>query len=501
MLECRAHAAVAFDLTEQSPRAFAQLLGQPLHVPGSARRVDHPPEVALLAQDDLGVSGHTAPEGVGRPQPAVELEGRHHVGATGDGGERLGGAAQHVGPGVSCGQCPRRRHGVDEGARRTVGHAARGRGPVPQAAERTQGGDAEEDVASESLDELHLLRHGLEIAPPGLGGAQGGDGGRQGERQLVGRSGAGRVVGDRRHAEDAERGRVSRGPARDVRHQLERVHLERAVELERVLPVAGERTERVDVDRPLHAAQVHPTFASRGREQCQNGRGRRAGRQVDRRAVDESRLEQPTDIGGRGDHHAVEIGRARPWVVRVQSQAHRGGGPDPHGARPTGERLGDPVAGRCDVGMVDPRRVLPSARIADGSPSTGEGWLAGGGGEDRDVACRVQGSDLDVLEQTDDEIVNDTTSEARLRRTPPVVDLRRRKIVTQGQLPRERTIGRTHHASSAWLCRFAARGVRGGAEASRETGSGPIHPTAPRPQRHVRTARPAVEPSVPCGRW
>ena len=56
--------------------SLRQLLGQGLDVPGAAGRIDHPAQIALLLQDELGVAGDAPRQRRGRAQRVVERAGR-----------------------------------------------------------------------------------------------------------------------------------------------------------------------------------------------------------------------------------------------------------------------------------------------------------------------------------------------------------------------------------------------------------------------------------------
>ena len=79
-------AAHPLDLLEELPARVRQFVRQALHVPGTARRVDHPGQVRLLDQDRRRVAGDAAREGVGQAERVVEGQHRHGLGAA-DAGE------------------------------------------------------------------------------------------------------------------------------------------------------------------------------------------------------------------------------------------------------------------------------------------------------------------------------------------------------------------------------------------------------------------------------
>ena len=61
-------AARPLDLLEQRPGRVGEFVGEPLDVPGAARRVDDPGQVRLLQQDRRGVAGDAPGEAVGQAE-------------------------------------------------------------------------------------------------------------------------------------------------------------------------------------------------------------------------------------------------------------------------------------------------------------------------------------------------------------------------------------------------------------------------------------------------
>ncbi len=81
-------AARPLDLLEELPGRVGEFVGEPLHVPGAARRVDHPGQVRLLEQDRRGVAGDPAGERVRQAERVVEGQHGDRVGAADPGGEQ-----------------------------------------------------------------------------------------------------------------------------------------------------------------------------------------------------------------------------------------------------------------------------------------------------------------------------------------------------------------------------------------------------------------------------
>lgn len=101
--QCRGLAAGPLDLLEPRPGRPGQLIGEALHVPGAARRVDHLRQMRLLQQHGLGVAGDPPRERVGQAQRGVERQHRHRVGAPHARGQPGDRGAQHVHPRVPTG--------------------------------------------------------------------------------------------------------------------------------------------------------------------------------------------------------------------------------------------------------------------------------------------------------------------------------------------------------------------------------------------------------------
>ena len=90
------------------PSLLSQLLGEVLDEPRPAGRVQHPADVRLLEQQQLGVARDPAREAGGHAGKAagyghIEREHQHGVGAADAGAERGERGAQHVHPGVALG--------------------------------------------------------------------------------------------------------------------------------------------------------------------------------------------------------------------------------------------------------------------------------------------------------------------------------------------------------------------------------------------------------------
>ena len=78
----RDEAALRLDLLEVLPRLVGELLGEVLDEPGAARRVEHPTEVRLLQQQQLGVAGDAAGEtrcGTGQSAGDRRVERQHRA--------------------------------------------------------------------------------------------------------------------------------------------------------------------------------------------------------------------------------------------------------------------------------------------------------------------------------------------------------------------------------------------------------------------------------------
>ena len=159
-------AAGPLDLLEQRPGRVGEFVGEPLHVPGAARRVDHPGQVRLLEQDRGGVAGDTAGERVRQAERVVEGQHGHRVGAADARGQRGDGGAQHVHPRVAPGHHHRRGHGVLALRSGAAGRPAHLGDPGPQPARRAQLGDRQELVGGRRVPELQLPRRPLRRVSP-----------------------------------------------------------------------------------------------------------------------------------------------------------------------------------------------------------------------------------------------------------------------------------------------------------------------------------------------
>ncbi len=128
-------AAEPLDPLEELPARVGEFVGEPLHVPGAARRVDHPGQVRLLDEDRGGVAGDTARERVRQAERVVEGQHGDRVGAAHSGGQRGDRRAQHVHPRVAARHHHRRGHDVLE-LRPRARAPRRPRPPAPTAGAR-----------------------------------------------------------------------------------------------------------------------------------------------------------------------------------------------------------------------------------------------------------------------------------------------------------------------------------------------------------------------------
>lgn len=155
------------DLLEEGPGGFRELVGEPLHVPGAARRVDHPGQMRLLHQDRRGVTGDAPRERVRQAQRVIERQHGHRFGpadARAETGQR---GAEHVHPRIAPGHHHRRRHCVLP-LRPGPGGAADLGDPRPQSARGPHLGDRQKLVGGGRVPELQL-RAGLFDAEARLG--------------------------------------------------------------------------------------------------------------------------------------------------------------------------------------------------------------------------------------------------------------------------------------------------------------------------------------------
>ncbi len=215
------HAAGDLDALEPVPGGGGEIVGQALDEVAAAGGIVDLVEVALLAQDVLGVDGHPAPEFVGGAERGVEGQHGDDVGAADHRGVGAGGAAEHVDPGVARGQAARRGHGVDRNApvdRRQPAGLGDSR---PQQPRRPQLGDLHEEIAPDRKDQTDAAAGAVgadtrDFQPPEVLGA---GGHRDGE--LLHRGGAAAGVGEGGDGDRPHPGRPLFAPHHHLGHQPE----------------------------------------------------------------------------------------------------------------------------------------------------------------------------------------------------------------------------------------------------------------------------------------
>ena len=146
----------ALDPLEARPGGCGEVVGEGLEVPGTAAGVDHPADVGLVGEQELGVAGESAAEALGQTEHGVERQHGDGVGPAERGTERREGAAQDVDPRVLAGEHPQARHGMGASAAVTLGHTAQLADPGPDATQGPQCGRGEELVRRRADPELDL---------------------------------------------------------------------------------------------------------------------------------------------------------------------------------------------------------------------------------------------------------------------------------------------------------------------------------------------------------
>ena len=112
--------AAGFDVLKVLPRLFGQLFGEVLDEPRSAGRVEHPPDVGFLQQQQLRVAGDAPAKPGAMPgnpfgNRHIERVHQHRVGTADARGERGQRGAQHVHPRIALRHHRQRRDGVHGG--------------------------------------------------------------------------------------------------------------------------------------------------------------------------------------------------------------------------------------------------------------------------------------------------------------------------------------------------------------------------------------------------
>ena len=102
-----------FDLLEGLPALLAKRLRQRFKAAGAGRGIGDAPEIALFEQDELGVAGDAAREGIGQAERGGEGLDGDRIGAADPGREGRDGAAQQVDVRVALRQRAPRRFGMD----------------------------------------------------------------------------------------------------------------------------------------------------------------------------------------------------------------------------------------------------------------------------------------------------------------------------------------------------------------------------------------------------
>ena len=210
------HAAAALDLLHQRPGLGGEILGQPLDVPAASRRVDDATQLRFLQQDQLGVAREAPGRWCGPAQCMVERQHRDAAGPAGRSRERRHRAAQDVHVRIDP-----REHAF--GGLRVHAHGLNGRfcsGDLqhlsPQPAQRTELGQRQEEIRIGRQGKPDLARSRVGRHPCVDQGAQVGNPGGDGKRQLLRLAGAaaviGPAIGEERHRPRPGRGNLLRKP-------------------------------------------------------------------------------------------------------------------------------------------------------------------------------------------------------------------------------------------------------------------------------------------------
>ena len=176
-------AAFALDLLEQRPGALRQRLRQGLESAGAAGRVGDAPKVRLLKQDQLGVAGEPAGEGVGKAERRREREHGDPVRPADpgrEGGER---GAKEINPRVAAGRHPPGGLGVEAGRLRL--EPAGRLDPRPEAAEGAKLRNRQELVRVRDEEKGEGVPRPPEVVSAALQRAEIGDGGGENGGELL----------------------------------------------------------------------------------------------------------------------------------------------------------------------------------------------------------------------------------------------------------------------------------------------------------------------------
>lgn len=106
-------AAFLFDALEEFPYLPGGFIRQVFQVPGTAGGVNDLVQIAFAQQNQRAVAGNAAREFVRHAHGSVKGKNVNTVHAAHDGGERLGGAAQQVDPGIHLGKGPEGGAGME----------------------------------------------------------------------------------------------------------------------------------------------------------------------------------------------------------------------------------------------------------------------------------------------------------------------------------------------------------------------------------------------------
>ena len=406
------HAAGGLQLLEQRPGGGGQFVGEGLDVPGAAGGVQHPSQVRLLQQQQLGVAGHAAAQFRRvTPQGVVGL-GRDAVGTGHPGGEGGRGDPQQVHPRVPLGEHPAGRADVHLHRPRGLGGAAGPGHGRPHPAGGAELGDGREHLRIGAEGHLHLPAGRVRGQPGrGHGPEVGGAGAEQhGQFLRLGRTGlhrGQRADGDGPHAGVPRRGPGGQGAQipQEVRH------------LPAPGAVGGHDPQRVGPEATHRSGRVHAP----GRPQGLQGVGG-VGR-----------------IEPRFQHHGSQV---QVHALQAPVQVRGRGRPPRHpeaGHPPFQVRQG-PAVGLGRVGMVHdgphvPQPVGPGGGMGAAGERCGPreaGLVQGAGGG----VPGVQRRHRDAVVGPGDEAVEGTTLEDLVHQGQPGV------LVGGREAGRQRHVGR-----------------------------------------------------------